>query len=219
MCTRTYVFGRSMTLQKLSQVPLLCPTTFFQSRLRRHSGFIEMNEGGAVFFPHGAVVRLILFISPLSEPTGTETLSRDLHQRCIHTLAYIFPLTFDPSVPRNSGSAANVHSAPLSPTCQERGHKHRSLLPSVIEKLSQRSCDVFTLAADLCGRAHAMSRQTVSNLNTTLPVWLALAHVWGECLPCAHQSDWSQAKQSPRLCQANAGSEPRRCLDGRPTCS
>ncbi len=25
-----------------------------------------------------------------------------------------------------------------------------------------------------------------------------MAHVWAECLPCSHQSDWSQAKQSPR---------------------
>lgn len=85
------------------------------------------------------------------------------------SLSSIFPpLTFCPSMPRNSGSAANVRSAPLSPTCQARGHRHHSLLPSVIEKLSQRSSGVFTLTADLCGREHAMSRRIVSNLNTTL---------------------------------------------------
>lgn len=28
------------------------------------------------------------------------------------------------------------------------------------------------------------------------PVELAVAHVWGECLPSAHQSDWSQATRS-----------------------
>lgn len=34
------------------------------------------------------------------------------------------PQTFGPSMPTNSGSAANEHSAPLSPACQARGHKH-----------------------------------------------------------------------------------------------
>lgn len=31
-----------------------------------------------------------------------------------------------------------------------RGHKHHFLLSSVTKKMSQRSCDAFTLAADLC---------------------------------------------------------------------
>lgn len=81
-------------------------------------------------------------------------------------------------MPRNSGSAANVHSAPLSPPHQTWGHKHHSLLPSVIEELSQRSRDVFTPAADLCGGEHAMSRRTVSNLNTTLQ-WSWLWPMYG----------------------------------------
>ena len=51
-------------------------------------------------------------------------------------------------MPTNSGSAANVHTAPLSPACQAPGHKHLSFLPSVIEMLSQRSRDVFTPADD-----------------------------------------------------------------------
>lgn len=120
-------------------------------------------------------------------------------------------LTSDLSVPRNSGSAANVHSAPLSPTCQAQGHKHRSLLPSVIEKLSQRSRDVFTLAADLCGRVHATSRRTVSNLNTTLQCgWLW--PMYGVSVYPAPISLTGPRQSRALALSGSAGSEPGQCL-------
>lgn len=57
-------------------------------------------------------------------------------------------------------------------------YKHHALLPSVNETLSQRSFKVFTLAADLCSARCAMSRRSVSNLNTTLQ-WSWLWPMYG----------------------------------------
>lgn len=105
----------------------------------------------------------------------------------------------------NSGSTA------LSPTCQAGGHKHHSLLPSVIERLSQRSCDVFTLTADLCGREHAMSRRIVSNLNTTLQ-WSWLWPMYGASVYPAPISLTGPRRSRTLALSGSAGSQLVPCL-------
>lgn len=133
----------------------------------------------------------------------------------LHSGIRLFPLFWPLTLCPKQGQSCwyTKCSSEFNLVRREGWHKHHALLPSVNETLSQRSFKVFTLAADLCSARRAMSRWSISNLNTTLQwSWLWL------CLPRTHQSDWSQAKQS--LCSARqhwmrAGTMP----DGRWTSS
>lgn len=86
-----------------------------------------------------------------------------------------------------------------------------TLLPSVIEKLSQRSCDVFTLTADLCSRERAMSRRIVSNLNTTLQ-WSWLWPMYGASVYPAPVSLTGPRRSGALALSGGAGSKLGQCL-------
>lgn len=88
----------------------------------------------------------------------------------LHSGISLFPLLWPLTLCPKQGQSCwyTKCSSEFTLVRQEGWHKHHALLPSVNETLSQRSFKVFTLAADLCSARRAMSRRSVSNLNTTL---------------------------------------------------